>query len=59
MVEGLIENTNYAKDAILITIDGELCPLLKTTKKMVYYMRDDKIRRIHCDSEVIGEIKLF
>jgi hypothetical protein len=40
------KNTNYASDGLLIEVDGKLYPLLKSTEKMVFYMKEDEIKRI-------------
>jgi hypothetical protein len=40
------KHTNYASDGLLIEVNGELYPLLKSTEKMVFYMKEDEIKRI-------------
>ena len=39
------QNKNYASEGKLVLIEGERYPLLKTTKKMVFYMDEDRIKR--------------
>ena len=43
------KNTNYASDGKLVVIEGESYPLLKTTEKMVFYMKEDEIKRVKLD----------
>ena len=43
------KNTNYASDGKLVVIEGESYPLLKTTEKMVFYMKEDEIKRVKID----------
>lgn len=43
------KNTNYASQGKVVVIEGEEYPLLKTTEKMVFYMKEDEIKRIKID----------
>ena len=43
------KNKNYANDGKIVVIEGEQYPLLKTTEKMVFYMKEDEIKRIKID----------
>jgi hypothetical protein len=43
------KNTNYASDGKLVVIEGVEYPLLKTTEKMVFYMKEDEIKRVKID----------
>ena len=36
------KNKNYANDGKIVVIEGEQYPLLKTTEKMVFYMKEDE-----------------
>lgn len=42
-------NKNYTKDAVFIIVEGKEYPLLKTSNKMAFYMKDDEIKRIKID----------
>lgn len=50
MIEDLTPNTNYANTTIVIKVDGEYYPLLKTSAKMAFYMKDDAIKRIKIEN---------
>ena len=39
------KNRNYAMDMKFVVIEGEEYPLLKTSEKMVFYIKDDKVKR--------------
>lgn len=43
------KNTNYASQGKVVVIEGEQYPLLKTTEKMVFYMKEDEIKRTKID----------
>jgi len=43
------KNTNYANTGKIVLIEGESYPLLKTTEKMVFYMKEDEIKRVKID----------
>ena len=43
------KNKNYASDGKIVVIEGEQYPLLKTTEKMVFYMKEDEIKRAKID----------
>lgn len=40
------KNKNYTNEGKSIIIDDVEYPLLKTSEKMVFYMKDDEIKRI-------------
>ena len=43
------KNTNYANTGKIVVIEGVEYPLLKTTEKMVFYMKEDEIKRVKID----------
>jgi hypothetical protein len=48
-------NKNYTKDGIFIIVEGQEYPLLKTSNKMAFYMKDDEIKRIKIEKVNIKE----
>lgn len=43
------KNVNYANTGKMVVIEGKSYPLLKTTEKMVFYMKEDTIKRVKID----------
>jgi len=43
------KNRNYASEGKIVVIEGKEYPLLKTTEKMVFYMKEDEIKRAKID----------
>jgi len=46
-------NKNYTKDGLIVIVDGEEYPLLKTSNKMAFYMKEDEIKRIKIEKTTI------
>lgn len=40
------KNKNYTKELTHIIVEGEEYPLIKTSEKMAFYIKDDEIKRI-------------
>ena len=40
------KNKNYTNEGKSVIVEGVEYPLLKTSEKMVFYMKDDEIKRI-------------
>lgn len=43
------KNKNYTQEGKLVIVEGVEYPLLKTSEKMVFYMKDDQIKRVKID----------
>ena len=46
-------NKNYTKDGLFIIVEGKEYPLLKTSNKMAFYMKDDEIKRIKIEKAIL------
>lgn len=47
IVEGVYSNTNYEGEGILVNhIDKGWFPLVRTSNKVIYYLEDNKVRRL-------------